>query len=340
MALVCALIFVGSAAANHVACGDVITQDTTLDSNLTCPDRGPTIAASNITLDLAGHAITGPGSGPGLELISADGVTIRNGTIRNFAEGVYTDGGRGTALIGMRFNANGAGVRCQYAPECTIEDSIFAGNGTGVDIASADGGDPAPTLIRRNVIRDNDFGIRFTGEAGLVIDNRVVRNRLDGIANDYGRPVRIAGNVVTANGGDGVRVFYGAAATVAGNHVARNADNGVRVEGAGPGIASTSAIVEDNRITRNGRDGILVENENLRATVQRNDVRRNGDDGIDSDHGFDPNPSFFDVLVRANNAFRNTDLGIEAAPGTTDGGGNRARKNGNPAQCVGVTCSR
>ena len=31
----------------------------------------------------------------------------------------------------------------------------------------------------------------------------------------------------------------------------------------------------------------------------------------------------------------NGDLGIEAVSGVTDGGGNRARGNGNPAQCVG-----
>jgi hypothetical protein len=34
----------------------------------------------------------------------------------------------------------------------------------------------------------------------------------------------------------------------------------------------------------------------------------------------------------------NADLGIEAASNTTDGGGNKARHNGNPAQCVGVVC--
>lgn len=30
---------------------------------------------------------------------------------------------------------------------------------------------------------------------------------------------------------------------------------------------------------------------------------------------------------------------LEAVPGVTDGGGNRARGNGNPAQCTNVACS-
>jgi len=32
------------------------------------------------------------------------------------------------------------------------------------------------------------------------------------------------------------------------------------------------------------------------------------------------------------------DLGIEAVPGVTDGGGNHAAANGNPAQCVNLAC--
>jgi hypothetical protein len=32
------------------------------------------------------------------------------------------------------------------------------------------------------------------------------------------------------------------------------------------------------------------------------------------------------------------DLGIAAVPGVTDGGRNRARGNGNPAQCLNVAC--
>ena len=33
------------------------------------------------------------------------------------------------------------------------------------------------------------------------------------------------------------------------------------------------------------------------------------------------------------------DSGIEAVPGVTDGGGNRASGNGQPAQCLGVVCA-
>ena len=41
--------------------------------------------------------------------------------------------------------------------------------------------------------------------------------------------------------------------------------------------------------------------------------------------------------VSRNTANDNGDLGIEAVAGVR-GNGNRAARNGNPAQCAGVTC--
>ena len=52
----------GEASADHVSCGDTITVDTTLDSDLVdCPNNGIVIGADDITLDLNGHTIDGDG---------------------------------------------------------------------------------------------------------------------------------------------------------------------------------------------------------------------------------------------------------------------------------------
>jgi hypothetical protein len=49
---------IGRAQASHVSCGDTITADTTLDSDLVdCPNNGIVIGADDITLDLNGHMI-------------------------------------------------------------------------------------------------------------------------------------------------------------------------------------------------------------------------------------------------------------------------------------------
>jgi hypothetical protein len=53
----------GQASASHVGCGDTITADTTLDSDLlNCPNNGILIGADGITLNLNGHVIDGDGT--------------------------------------------------------------------------------------------------------------------------------------------------------------------------------------------------------------------------------------------------------------------------------------
>src|SRR5829696_1302233 len=93
----CLAVGPGPAFASHVSCGDTITADTTLDSDLVdCPDNGIVIGADDITLDLNGHVIDSDGtpfSGchPRREVCDVgvvnddhDGITIMQGSVREF----------------------------------------------------------------------------------------------------------------------------------------------------------------------------------------------------------------------------------------------------------------
>jgi parallel beta-helix repeat protein len=96
---------------------------------------------------------------------------------------------------------------------------------------------------------------------------------------------------------------------------------------AGDNFTVTGNVVDEIDFT----DGIRVEAEASGTLLRANVATRNRDDGIDVN-----SPA---TTVTSNVANNNTDLGIEAVAGVTDGGGNRARGNGNPAQCVGVRCA-
>ena len=87
-----------------------------------------------------------------------------------------------------------------------------------------------------------------------------------------------------------------------------------------------------NRTCDNGSDGVLVGASSLArpAAVTDNFSKGNGDDGIDVDAA--------GTTIARNKANVNADLGIEAVPGVIDGGGNKASGNGNPAQCMNVSC--
>ncbi|HEX2041489.1 MAG TPA: NosD domain-containing protein [Acidimicrobiales bacterium] len=101
------------AGANHVACGSVITQSVTLDSNLNCPGNGLIVQASNITVDLGGRTLRGrtdtnttPNEFVGIRLMNVTGVTVRNGTITNFDAGVAIGRGSGNTITGLRLHGN------------------------------------------------------------------------------------------------------------------------------------------------------------------------------------------------------------------------------------------
>ena len=82
----------------------------------------------------------------------------------------------------------------------------------------------------------------------------------------------------------------------------------------------------------NGSDGIKVQGGTTtgRIALEHNVATGNGDDGIDVD-----NPR---TTITRNTANDNGDYGIEAVPDVIDGGGNKARRNGTPAQCLNVSC--
>jgi len=326
----------GEALANHVQCGDVITQDTTLDSDLTCAGDGLTVIHPGGTLDLAGHAIQGSGSGTG---ITASGGTIEvhGGTIRGFDSAINSDGPDALSVHDMLVEHNGGGITCMYTPECSVVDSTlrFNRDGAAINLHAPDHGGLG--LVRGNRVRHNRVGVIVTHYRASVTDNRIEYNSSLGIEIDYTAQVEMSKNVVAGNGGDGIVISFLSSATISSNQIERNGGDGVAVIG-DFFFGNTSAVVRKNRIARNGGDGVLVEAEGAHAVVEGNRTDRNGDDGIDIDAAATAPPDAIDTVVRANRAFFNTDLGIEAVAGTTDGGGNRARHNGDPAQCVGVSC--
>jgi hypothetical protein len=106
-------------------------------------------------------------------------------------------------------------------------------------------------------------------------------------------------------------------------------------------LASDGTVLARNLVTANVGDGIFVygpwEYAGLQlpgaggTVVLGNLTYGNGDDGIDVRSAA--------TTITDNRADRNADLGIEATAGVTDGGRNHATGNGNPLQCVNVTCS-
>ena len=76
-------------ATQNFTCGDTITESCTLSCNLNSNGTCFTIGANNITIDGAGHSITGNSTGNGIDVTGINNVTIKNITIYNFTDGIW-----------------------------------------------------------------------------------------------------------------------------------------------------------------------------------------------------------------------------------------------------------
>lgn len=308
----------GPAAETGLRCGDDITESTKLTADLLdCPGNGLVIAASGVTLDLAGHVVDGDGTGNGDGIVSLgnDRVEIKNGTVRQFGTGVS-----------LTRNSRAPSVSAESLPTNHLVRRLAVVGNTEGGISTFDG--QSNVLKGNSVARNGGFGVSIRGGARNTLErNAVVGNR--------------SGGILLASGS---RLSGAQQNLVRGNDVVANQGSGIVL---GDSLLAPSAIsdnrVERNDVVANQEDGIRIAGGG--GSFEDNRTDRNGDDGIDAECrsrlvGPSNLPAcFLDIALTGNSARRNGDLGVEADPGVVDGGGNDARRNGNQSQCAGVRCS-
>jgi parallel beta-helix repeat protein len=182
----------GQALASHVSCGDTITTDTTLDSDLVnCPNNGIVIGADNITLDLNGHTIDGdntptdpcPQEEPCdfgvVNLTGHDRLTIEGGTVQQFSVGIIVDGDADQTHLHQLTASDNTdfGIIVAASTDTVIEQTSMPDNGTSGLILAAS----RRALVARNsVTGSHGYALNFFE----VEDSRIQDNNLDG--NDHG----------------------------------------------------------------------------------------------------------------------------------------------------------
>jgi parallel beta-helix repeat protein len=259
------------------------------------------------------------------------------------AAGIVVNSGHGNLVSGNRATNNQTGILICCSHDNAVTGNVAAGNGED-GIAVCCGPGAYDNLVAGNEVRDNaNIGIIvfFGANHNTVRSNRVSGNA-DNIVIVEGPGNRVIGNAVSnARGcsfcdpptGFGIAVGGDADATsIVGNIVSHTVWDGIRV-GFGDldeGTVIQGSLVRDNAVRDAAMDGIRVDTNTTGTVLRGNIAKGAGDDGLDVDSAA--------TRLEGNLALLNRDLGIEAVPGVTDGGGNRARHNGNPAQCTGIAC--
>jgi len=353
------------ALASHVNCGDTITADTTLDSDLVdCPNNGIVIGADGITLDLNGHRVDGDGTefadcpkrtfcDVGVLVDRYDAVKIKGGSTREFAVGVWLAGARHSRMVGISSSKNvlfGAVVSKSSGSE--IREGSFSHNvapeGDGIGLFGSDHikisgnsiqDNPGPgihvadstnNLIKGNLFSDSGPGILIEGDRNEVRRNRFVRNG-GGIIVAGGSRNALARNHLSRDGA-GIGIEKGSHNLVARNVVVEPRGRGISLGldfADGSSIGGVDNMVRRNVVKRSGGDGFLV-NKKGAGVLRRNVATGAKDDGFDVESR--------STRLANNRATHNADLGIQAVRAVIDGGGNVARHNGDDRQCTHIAC--
>ncbi len=318
-------IGVSPALATNVACGQVITHSTHVSNDLIdCPGDGLVIGAANIKLDLAGHLVDGVNNpaADGIDNTGGfDNVVVRHGTIQQFQQGVHLVDASGNKLEHLTVRQTFRGIELGSSDHAKIGHDRVSANFDGIHLVGSD----------LNRISHNDvFGntasaiVLITGSDNNKVDhNKAHDNPSWGITSDFSASNVYDHNKVYNNYIAGIEPFHGSNIRISHNKVFGN-HNGIEL------FTTSNSFITGNKIRSNVVDGIHTFVGSTGNLLAKNQSNRNGDDGIDvADSG---------NTITKNHADKNGDLGIFAAAGNIDGGGNTAHHNGNPAQCVGVSC--
>ena len=223
-----------------VGCGAVLTSNTTLQKDLHCtgPGAALVIGAANITVDLNGHTLTGDGTGVGIDNSGGFAhVSIKNGAIAGFGEGIRSVGASqlklsGLAVAGCGFNiylvdgegveikdvaisgesASTYGIVCESVANVAIKETTINGCRIGVEFGSCGLGpgcppqeDQRPTTgsIKGSAIADCFIGIGLPNTDDCTVQESGVSGCVQGIrvgvVSHSVRNVRIIGNDISGN---------------------------------------------------------------------------------------------------------------------------------------------
>ncbi|GAA5191147.1 right-handed parallel beta-helix repeat-containing protein [Ferrimonas gelatinilytica] len=189
----------------------MVTDDITLTGDLLGCNIGLVVGKSNITIDGAGHTLSGNCANPancgatygyGVQLYNYDGVTIKNLVIKGFGGGVslyQTEGStiRDNAIIDSNIAVRVAGAESEkniiinndfkhnhQAIRLVFDthDNTIISNNIYDTIANAINIDSNGNQIEKNYLSGNAWGISlYDSDDNLILNNRILNTRGDAI---------------------------------------------------------------------------------------------------------------------------------------------------------------
>jgi len=216
------------------SCGNTVTASRTLVSGVdpivgaVCRDNGLVMDTPDVVLNLGGNKIVGSGDSVGI-LISADGVTVKNGGVDNF----------GTGIGGATNDSTIDGIR----PNVNTGDGIWL-QGNGND------------LLNILAKRSGNNGVTVIGDSNWLEGHNDEYNGFDGIH------VVGDGNVLLANlASENRKKGPGAGVIVIGDNNTLERNKITKMNTNGIVVGGHNNILSKNKVVKQDRDGIVVDGD-------------------------------------------------------------------------------
>ena len=207
----------GSSATTNPACGQVVSGNVTLTSNLNCSGDGLIVGDDNTVINMNGYTIAGPGRGSskvGIMIPASAHVEVKGaGQISNFQAGVlatgssdvkvsrliltenqiatFLTGTRGTTVSENIMDKNTIAVAAHSARNADIESNVMDGNAlAGVTFVNS-----LDSTIAGNNIQGSNDGIFLDPQShNNVVNSNIAKQNTEDINNGNGLPVNINNN--------------------------------------------------------------------------------------------------------------------------------------------------
>lgn len=172
-------LWVAPQASAAVQCGDELDKDVKLKQNLDCSGEsanGLSIDGDNVTVDLNGHKLIGPGNSyNGIDNNDGyEGLAVKNGTIDGFNYGVYSYYGSFENISNLKVNVEGGGygLYIYYSVKSTIKDITVNGEATFGIYSYYGGGTKIDDIKILNANENSTYGVYLYENPGKVSDVR------------------------------------------------------------------------------------------------------------------------------------------------------------------------
>ncbi len=276
-ALLAAVAIPGAAASP--SCGDILTASVTLIADLACDGPALFIGADDVTVELAGHTISGPGEFFGIASFGVDRATVLGpGSIKEFAIPVYFEGGSGHLARGVTATATLQAFVLDGSIASTIQGNTarpaVADANMGVWIRGAAASD---NQVLYNDAEGFGIGVGVTEGGFNTIAENYLRANLNGVSLQGTKRNVVQNNTLVGNQrGVWVTILHGDEPPaskrnrILSNRIFESLEAGILLDGNSLGLVNPENLLQGN-VVRGAQRGIWIEETNS-ATVVRGNV--------------------------------------------------------------------